>query len=235
MQRFTLHLALLVTLTGCQAGLDKTSSLTMSSAEYQSRPPATTSLFATDEAVLSGASIEQILGSKVVIPKKARLAVLQFGHRDSWRWWSEDLSQLSQEVEASSITRLQRSARFADVSLLPALMVPEKKSVPYLREAAARYQADLLLVYQTSGRAYNRPKIIGPDEVKARQVVEAILLDVRTGIVPFASTSAQEFTAKKSKDDFNFSETIAKAELKAVGLGLTKVADDLARFVEAVP
>ena len=37
------------------------------------------------------------------------------------------------------------------------------------------------------------------------------------------------------KNGFNFSETIAKAELKAVGLGLTKIADDLARFVEALP
>ena len=235
MLRFTLHFALLVTVAGCQSGLDKTSPVTMSSAEYQSRPAAAPSLFATDEAVLSGASIEQILSSKVVIPKKARLAVLQFGHRDAWRWWSEDLSQLSQEVEAGSIARLQRSPRFSDVSLLPALMVPEKKSVSYLREAAARYQADLLLVYQTNGRVYNRPRFIGPDEVKARQVVEAILLDVRTGIVPFASTSPQEFTAKKAKDDFNFSETIAKAELKAVGLGLAKIADDLARFLEAVP
>jgi hypothetical protein len=161
--------------------------------------------------------------------------VLQFGHRDSWRWWSEDLSQLTQEVEANSISRLQRSSRFSDVSLLPALMVPEKKTVPYLREAAARYQADLLLVYQANGRAYNKPKFIGPDEVKAKQIVEAILLDVRTGIVPFASTSAQEFTAKKAKEDFNFSETIAKAEIKAIGLGLMRIADDLVGFLEGVP
>ena len=235
MRRIALCLLILVALTGCMTGLDKTSDVRMASPEYQSRPTAGTSLFATDEAVLSGASIEQILNSKVVIPKKARLAVLQFGQRKSWQWWSEDLSQLSQEVEAGSIARLQTAPRLADVSILPGLMAPEKTTIPYLREAAARYQADLLLVYRTDGRAYDRPKFLGPDEVKAKRVVEAILLDVRTGIVPFASTSAQEYTAKKSKDDYGFSETIAKAELKAISLGLVKIADDLVRFLDAVP
>ena len=125
-------------------------------------------------------------------------------------------------------------SRLVDVALLPALIAPEKVTIPYLREAAARYQADLLLVYRADGRAYERPKFLGPDEVKAKRVVEAILLDVRTGIVPFSSVSAQEYLTKKGKDDYGFAETVAKAEMKATVMGLDEVADTLVKFLETV-
>jgi hypothetical protein len=207
----------------------------MNSLEYQSRPATTTSLFATDEAVLSGANIEQILNSRVVIPKKARLAILQFGERRPWQWWSEDLARLDQEMEKGIMARLQNCARLTDVSLLPALMAPEKKTIPYLREAAARYQAELLLVYRSGSRNYDRYRFLGPEEVKAKCVVEAILLDVRTGVVPFSSVSANEYIAKKSREDYGFSETIAKAEIKATSMGPQKIAADLVAFLETVP
>ena len=226
---------LIAALTSCTKGLDRTSPAFMSSVEYQNRRTATPSLFATDEAVLSGANIEQILNSRVVIPKKARLAILQFGERRPWQWWSEDLARLDQEMEKGIMARLQNCARLTDVSLLPALMAPEKKTIPYLREAAARYQAELLLVYRSGSRNYDRYRFLGPDEVKAKCVVEAILLDVRTGVVPFSSVSANEYIAKKSKEDYGFSETIAKAEIKATSMGLQKIAADLVAFLEAVP
>ena len=163
----------LLLLTGCMKGLDKTTSLPrwMNSAEYQARPTATGSLFSTDEAVLSGASIDQILGSRVVVPKQARLAILQFGQRPLWQWWSEDLAQLNMEMEKSLMARLRGCPR---------------------------------------------------------------LVDVRTGIVPFSSVSAQEYLTKKGKDDYGFAETVAKAEMKATVMGLEEVADTLVKFLETV-
>lgn len=235
MKLIILGCGLLSALTGCMSGLDRTASGHMNSLEYQNRPAATPSLFATDEAVLSGTSIEQILNSKVVIPKKARLAVLQFGERQPWMWWSEDLAQLNQDLEKGTIGKLRSCARLTDVSLLPALMSPDKKTIPYLREAAARYQAELLLVYRSGSRSYDKYKFLGPEEVKSKCVVEAILLDVRTGIVPFSSVSAQEYTAKRSKQDYGYSETVAKAELKATTMGLEKIAGDLVQFLETTP
>jgi hypothetical protein len=71
--------------------------------------------------------------------------------------------------------------------------------------------------------------------VKAKCVIEAILPDVRTGIVPFSSVSAQEYVAKRTKEDFGYSETVAKAELTATTMGLEKIAEDLVRFLEAAP
>jgi len=224
-------------LSGCAKGLEKTTGLPgyMASEEYQSRPRASESLFGTDEAVLRGANLEQILTSKVVIPQKARLAIMPFGQRREWRWWSEEFSKLDQDIETGMVAKLQNCKRLADVSLLPSMMVPDKQSIPYLREAAARYQADLLLVYRAGSRTFDKARFLGPNEVKAKCVVEAILLDTRTGIVPFSSVSAKEYTAKKEKNDYEFSETIARAELTAIKMGLEKIGDDLDKFLGALP
>ncbi len=217
-------------------GLDKTARLPyIASTEYQNRPKASESLFGTDEAVLRGANIEQILTSKVVIPQKARLAIMQFGERRTHYWWSEEFAKLDEDLESGILAKLQNSKRLAEVSLLPSMMVPDNHSIPYLREAAARYQADLLLVYRSRSRNFDKTRFLKPNEVKAKCVVEAILLDTRTGIVPFSSTSAQEYIETKSKEDYGFSETTAKAELKALSLGLEKIGEDLDKFLAALP
>src|SRR5206468_3591770 len=140
-------LASILTLTGCMKSLDKTSRLpAAASMEYLNRPAAPGTLFPTDEAVLGGANIEQILSSKVVLPTKARLVVLSFGPRPSWNSWSEDLAEAERNLEQGALTKLQNCPRLAEVSLLPSLMVPQRQTIPYLREAAARFQAELLLV-----------------------------------------------------------------------------------------
>ena len=229
---FLLSLGLIV-VTGCQHGLDKTTLI--ASREYQNRPTATASLFGTDDAVLRGANIEQILTSKVVIPPKARLAIMQFGQRRARPWWLEDFARLDEDLESGILAKLKDSKRLVDVSLLPSMMVPENQSIPYLREAAARCQADLLLVYRSGNRNFDKPRFLGPDQVKAKCLVEAILLDTRTGIVPFSSLSTQEYVARKSKEDYGFSETTARAELKAVSMGLEKIDEDLSRFLDAMP
>ncbi|HXJ72393.1 MAG TPA: hypothetical protein VNM37_06055, partial [Candidatus Dormibacteraeota bacterium] len=149
--------------------LDKTSRLpAAASMEYLNRPAAPGTLFPTDEAVLGGANIEQILSSKVVLPTKARLVVLSFGPRPSWNSWSEDLAEAERNLEQGALTKLQNCPRLAEVSLLPSLMVPQRQTIPYLREAAARFQAELLLVYRTSTRVYEKYRVFHPDKVKSK-------------------------------------------------------------------
>jgi hypothetical protein len=216
--------------------LDKTSRLpAAASMEYLNRPTAPGTLFPTDEAVLGGANIEQILSSKVVLPTKARLVVLSFGPRPTWNSWSEDLAEAERNLEQGALTKLRSCPRLAEVSLLPSLMVPQRQTIPYLREAAARFQAELLLVYRTSTRVYEKYRVFHPDKVKSKCVVEAILLDVRTGIVPFSAQALQEYESKQTKQDYDLSETMAKAEIKALSLGLEDVAGKLVNFLEAVP
>ena len=194
----------------------------------------TKSLFASDEAVLGGDTIEKILSAKISIPPKSRLAVIRFS-QSRYIWWSDEFMQMDQTIQGGFIEQLGKSPRLANVSLLPSLITPEKKTIPYLREAAARYQADLLLVYGSGNRFYTKSKMFRPEEVKATCIVEAILLDVRTGIVPFTAVSYQQYTIAKTKGDYGLEETYAKAEMNSVSKALKEICEKLVKYLETAP
>ncbi|MCC6487835.1 MAG: hypothetical protein IT364_10080, partial [Candidatus Hydrogenedentes bacterium] len=134
----------------------------------------TGSLFASDQAVLSNEDIARILSSPVTLPEKARLAVMQLGQNT--RYWSESSPVLGQQTTASFLEALKQCPRIAAASALPSILVPERHTVPYLREAAARYQADLLLIYRQNTGSYEKYRAIESDQVKAYCTVEAALL-----------------------------------------------------------
>jgi|KBSSwiStaDraftv2_1062776.scaffolds.fasta_scaffold200349_1 hypothetical protein len=221
---------------GCMRGLDKTSNIPRSSGEeYMNFRETPGTLFPTDEAVLGGANIEQILSSKLALPQKGRLVVLPFGGRPTWDFWSDELEEAERNLETGALAKLRACPRLSEVSLIPPLMMPQKQSIPYLREAAARLQADLLLVYRRNSRVYERVRIFAADKVRSKCLVEAILLDVRTGIVPFAAQSTQHYQTQRTKTESEWAETVAKAELKAYSLGLEAVAADVVTFLQAAP
>ena len=113
---------------------------------------------------------------------------------------------------------------------MPTLLIPERRMVPYLREAAARFQADLILVYGTRVRTFQRDRLIGTDEGHAEAVVGSVLLDVRTGIVLQAAQATESISAKKAPGDLNFSQTVVKAQTEATGKALLKLANTVVEF-----
>jgi hypothetical protein len=148
------------------------------------------------------------------------------------RWtWSEELSDLETQNADRFLQALKAASQLTQVRYMPSLLVPERRTVPYLREAAARFQADLLLIYVPQVHTFGRSRLVGTDEVRARCVVESVLLDVRTGIVFFTTSGTEGVYAKRSPGDINFSETIAKAETDATGKALLKVADAVVAYL----
>ena len=115
------------------------------------------------------------------------------------------------------------------------MLIPQRISLAQLRAAAARYQADLLLTYQSSCQSFEKFKFIDPNVTKAYCTVETILIDTRSGIVAFTAVATNEFTAKKEEQDINFTETRKKAEMKAISAGLSEVSTELRAFIEAMP
>ncbi len=203
---------------------------------YYSNAPATddnTDFFGSGE-LLSDADIERILNYRLKLPKENRVAILKLSKDSYWQHYSNDFTQLTDSISKSLIQTLIKSDKIYDASFLPSMLVPERRTVPYLREAAARYQADLLLVYRTSCRSYQKYRFISPDETKAYCSVEAALLDIRKGIVPFTSVSTNEFKTIKDPADTNFNETKKKAELEAVSKSLGEVATELVTFLSGI-
>jgi len=158
------------------------------------------SLFKGDQAVLSDQDIAKILGTQLNLADRHRLAVLSLNPS---YWWSEDLADAETKNHDKLLQTLKGSPQLSEVSLLPSLLIPEKRTVPYLREAAARVQADLLFVYSARIRTFQRDRFLKTDQVRAQCVAESVLLDVRTGIVVHTGHATESIAMQQSPGDLN--------------------------------
>ncbi|MCG7560812.1 MULTISPECIES: hypothetical protein [Pseudoalteromonas] len=179
--------------------------------------------------------IQELLNYQVRLPEKNRIAVLKLSQDKYWRAYSNDFTVLNDSLVKSLITKLRSSDRVYDASFLPAMLVSEKRSVSTLREAAARFQADLLLAYTSSCYSYQKYKFIDPNNSKSYCSVESILLDIRSGVIVKSIVSTEDFIASKASTDTNFRETMKRAELEAVAAALGNVASEVTSFLNGVP
>lgn len=198
--------------------------------QYQSQERHTPGFQA--EGNLVDEDIDRLIAHRLELPPLNRIAVLKLSTDSYWRFYSNDFSVLSDKIVTNFIGTLRSSPRVYDASFLPAMLIPEQRSVNFLREAAARFQADLLLTYRSSCQNFEKYRFIKADETQAYCTVEALLLDVRTGIVPFTSVTSQQFQAAANDSDMNFQETVKKAELEALAKALHEVADNIVKYLE---
>jgi hypothetical protein len=180
------------------------------------------SLFKGDQAVISDQDIARILNTQISFAGRRRLAVLDLASRN---YWSDELAEVENKNAANLLRTLKASPQLTDALFLPSLLVPEKRTVPYLREAAARIQADLLFVYNARIETFRRDRFFKSDEVHAQCIAESVLLDVRTGIVVDTAHATENIAMKKTAADLNFNETVARAESEARGKAVLTLAN----------
>jgi hypothetical protein len=188
------------------------------------------SLFSGDSAVLSDAEIDRILKFNYVPPTQARVAVLALG-QDVWFGYSDELARSGEDIRNQFTAQLKASPTVTSASYLPSLLIPSKRSVASFREAAARYQAELLVVYQTSCRTYEKYRVFSANTSKSFCNVEALVLDVRTGLVPFTTAATQELSVNQSDNELNFYETRRKAELGAIRDALSRIGASVSAYL----
>lgn len=208
---------------------------------YVGKEPLATSLFPSDQAVLSDEAVGRILSSRVELPAKARVALMKFpgsdgsGYYGRYYWRNEQYLKLQQAQVDTLSQALRTSNRITDVSALPSLMTPGRISIPTLREAAVRMQADLLLVFRVGSDTYSQYRTFAKDKVKAYSTCEMVLMDIRTGLVPFARVVSRETEEMKQSSDLSLSETMRRAEQTSTADALRSAADDLVQFMSGLP
>jgi len=237
-------LLLPILLTACTTPAQRADSdAYMVSAEFAERPPIQGSLFASDQAVLSDEAIQRILSGRVELPSGARVAVLKYPDAQPWGlrvygrgyWASAEYLRLQQQhVEVLSRALLQ-APLIADVLPLPDMMTPKEMSIPVLREAAVRLQADMLLVFRVSADTFTEYRFLARDRVRVFSTCELILLDVRTGLVPFARVVTREREEQRLPDDTSVSETVRRAQTSAIALTVEAGAMELVDFIGRIP
>ncbi|MDH3968985.1 MAG: hypothetical protein OEU56_18370, partial [Rhodospirillales bacterium] len=193
----------------------------------------TVSLFSSDSAILSDADVKRILEHRFSPRRQNKIGILAIG-QEYWFGWSDELARSGVEVQEKLVSKLRSSPLVHDATYLPSLLIPEKRSVGHFREAGARYQADLLLIYRAACRSYEKSQFFGPDNSKSFCNIEAVLLDTRTGIVPFAATASRDSLAKRLETDFNLYETMRRTELEALADALAELGEEVVAFLAAV-
>ena len=226
---------LTVVLCGCQTTAQQTApSYDAAAFVGRKETPLEGSLFPSDQAVLSDEAISRVLAGKVELPPRTRVAIIKFPDSRLYMrhyWSDEDFVKLQQQhIEALS-TALQGASPIQHVVPLPSLMTPGKPSIPVLREAAVRVQADLLLVFRIGSDTYSKSRLFAKDKVKAYSTCELVLLDVRTGVVPFTSLVTRERTEEKTSSDLDLAETMRRAEQQAAVDALRSSAEELIRSI----
>lgn len=188
------------------------------------------SQFAGNAAVLSDEAIGAIIEYNYKPPPLSRIALMSFG-TEVWSQWFEEQSLATERMRRNVIGRLIASPHVYDASFLPSILIPETRTVPHLREAAARYQADLLLVYRSHRRTFEKHRLFRTSRLRAFCGVEAVLLDVRTGLVPYTSVASRSYEIEQSDSDLNFQETTLRGQLAAVTQALSDVSTSLVQFL----
>lgn len=209
---------LLLCLAGCSAAVHSTGH---GDVTREAPLPLTAPLFPTDQSTISDEEIGRILDTPWYIPDAVRVAVVSLGHdsefghrRPSW------LAGLPTVVAGEAILQLQEIPVVYDAGYLPSFLLPEKKTVPQLRAAAVRYQADWVLIYNSRVRSRHDGKFLARDEVKGVCLVECALLDVRSGLITFTGTATQEFQVKEQEGGEPLPFLVARAEQEAVDRAL---------------
>jgi hypothetical protein len=238
-----LALALTITLAGCatQTGTPLVSN-NLSTAPFESdaREPAIASLFPSDQAVLSDEAVARVFSSKLELPAKLKIALMKFpdeaaGARYYGRYYWRDEQYLKlQQAQMDALSKtLLASPVVTTVTPLPSLMTPKQPAIPIIREAAVRMQADLLLVFRINSDTYSQYRTFAKDQVKAYSTCELVLLDVRTGLVPFTRVISSEKLELKQSSDLDLAETIRRAEQDSSATALENATKDLVNFINS--
>ena len=215
----------------------------VASPEYQERSTLTTSLFKSDQAILSDEAISKILSSKFELPQKVAIALMKFRSDEAKAiyyygysyWRSEEYLKNQQNIIDTLSDVIEKSNRVLEVQLFPDILTPAEPTISVIREAAVRLQADVVLVFIIHSDIYHKARALAPDEVKAYSTCEAFLLDVRTGLIPFTKIITEDITTKKKTTDTNIKETLLRAENEAILKSTYILGDNINEFLAIAP
>lgn len=195
----------------------------------------TQSLFTDKNATISEENLQMILDGYSFLPEKLRVAVINLENVSPtncrYVWNDEDYVSSRQKYLSTMTENLKQQERVKKVTLIPDMMVPSSPSFTTIREAAVRMQADIAVVYSVRGGLYSRFKMFSSDQYKAFATTQVMIIDVRTGLVPFTTVVTEEYESKKEKSDFNDSEAQKRIREEAVSLTLAQVSKEINEFL----
>ncbi len=187
-----------------------------------------TNSLADNASRLSDDKIFRLVDEKLTLPDDAEVAVFTIGQTLRRVRADGSATPDGDALEVAFFQSLTESEHVSRARKLPRMLHPESPTLQALREAAALNRADVLLVLQTLTRTR---QVLNTGRVDAVTEVEAVLIDVRSGSVPFSTQVAETFDLKANTNSLAGREELAEANRQAVGRAWTRVAEETAAFL----
>ncbi len=233
MKPLVLFLLALITLSSC----DTSQHLNGSSLDVPVRDTfITQSLFTDNASNISEENIQQILDGHYQLPQQLRVAIVRLdqarSNRHYWGYEEDEEKVKAQQAYLDLFTqKLSQSSRVIKLMNVPNMLISKAPTFTNIREAAVRMQADLVLVYSVSSHLYSKYKLFSNTDIKAYATTQLIMLDVRTGLIPFSTVVTKEHLSQKKKEDLDNAEAADRTQHEAILLTIGDATQQIADFL----
>ena len=237
MKQITLLIATMVLLTACEttrplgnnSGLDKLSEDTL----------ITQSLFNDRASTISEENIQRILDGTYKLAQQLRVAIVRLeptpqSKRYYWNHWSDEQYLKTQQSYLDLFAdKFKQSSRVTKLNIIPDLLISRTPSFTNIREAAVRMQADVVVVYAIASDIYSKYKLFSKPDIKAFATTQLIILDVRTGLIPFSTIVTKDFLSQKKKEELDHAEAASRIQNEAVLLTINDIGQKITEFLNS--
>lgn len=200
-------------------------------------PPITESLFTDKSATISEENIQKILDGTYKTPQQLRVAILRLDgpqKRYNWYSWGDEAYLKTQQAFLDSFTtKFKQSSRIAKMMAIPDLLMSKSQpSLTTIRESAVRMQADIVVAYAINSDIYTKYRGFKKPDIKAYATTQLIIMDVRTGLVPFSTIVTRDFLAMKKKEELDIYEARNNVQTQAVLLTINEIGRQVTEYLK---
>ncbi|WP_149914512.1 hypothetical protein [Sphingobacterium cavernae] len=168
------------------------------------------------------------------LPNNLRVAFVKLESSQNERryYWSDEQYLKSQQQYLDLFNeKFKSSNRVKSISTIPDILISKNPTFSSIRESAVRTQSDIVVIYSINSDIYSQYKLFSKTSIKAFATIQLIILDVRTGLVPFTKIITKDFQDKKNETDLNESEATNRIKNQAVLLAIDEIGKQIIEFL----
>jgi hypothetical protein len=197
----------------------------------------THSLYNDKASTISEEGIQKILAGNYKLPTQLRVAIVKLesagpGRNYHYYWNDEEYLKTQQNYLDVFSEKIRQSLRVSKVSVIPDLLISKTPTFTAIREAAVRMQADIVVVYSITSDIYSKYKLLSKSDIKAYATTQAIVLDVKTGLIPFSAIVTKDYLSKRRKEELADAEARNRTQHEAVLLTIFDIGQKLSEFLK---
>lgn len=227
-------MATAVFISSCETASKLSSPTPASGVEYADTL-ITQSLFNDRSSTINEEGIQKILDGNYKLPQQLRVAIVKLEPQlkaHYWSYWNDEEYLKTQQAYLDLFSeKFRQSSRVTKLTIIPDLLISKAPSFTSIREAAVRMQADIVVVYSITGDIYSKYKLFTKTDIKAFATTQLIVLDVRTGLVPFSTIVTKDYLSQKRKEEMGYLEARNRIQNEAVLLTISEIGQQVIEFL----